>query len=177
MLPLTVATYETAYRRAEELGNRFTLVIFDEVHHLPAPVFSEMAELFASPYRLGLTATYEREDGLHDELTALIGGKVYERNASEMAGDHLSPFSLKRVYVDLLPSEEEEYRRNNAIYRNYLIQNGMVMRSPQDIKKLVMRSGRDPEARAAIKAHSRASNIALNSESKIDALRQILGEQ
>jgi superfamily II DNA or RNA helicase len=177
LLPLTVATYETAYRRAEELGNRFALVIFDEVHHLPAPVFSEMAELFASPYRLGLTATYEREDGLHDELTALIGGKVYERNASEMAGDHLSPFSLKRVYVDLLPSEEEEYRRNNAIYRNYLIQNGMVMRSPQDVKKLVMRSGRDPEARAAIKAHSRASNIALNSESKIDALRQILGEQ
>ncbi|MEE8168442.1 MAG: DEAD/DEAH box helicase family protein, partial [Candidatus Hydrothermarchaeales archaeon] len=65
---ITMSTYDTAYLRAEELGNKFALIIFDEVHHLPAPGYSNIAEMFASPYRLGLTATYEREDGLHKEL-------------------------------------------------------------------------------------------------------------
>jgi superfamily II DNA or RNA helicase len=46
------------------------------VHHLPAESFKQIAEMFASPFRMGLTATYEREDGLHTELNRLIGGKV-----------------------------------------------------------------------------------------------------
>ena len=61
--PVTIATYDTAYIRAAELGNRFKLIVFDEVHHLPSPGYSTIAEMFACPYRLGLTATYEREDG------------------------------------------------------------------------------------------------------------------
>ena len=176
LLPLTVATYETAQRRAEEIGNRFSLVIFDEVHHLPAPVFSEMAELFASPCRLGLTATYEREDGMHVDLNALIGGVVYERHAKDMAGDHLSPFSIKKVYVDLLPEEDAEYRRGMSTYREYLIKNGIIIRNPQDLKKVIMRSNRDREAREAILAKNRAMDIALNSASKIDVLRRLLEE-
>jgi superfamily II DNA or RNA helicase len=35
--------------------------------------------MFASPYRMGLTATFEREDGLHAELNRLVGGKVIEK--------------------------------------------------------------------------------------------------
>jgi len=66
--PLTVSTYDSAYLRVEELGNRFALIVFDEVHHLPSAGFRHIAEMFASPYRMGLTATYEREDGLHLEL-------------------------------------------------------------------------------------------------------------
>jgi superfamily II DNA or RNA helicase len=176
LLPLTVATYETAQRRAEEIGNRFSLVIFDEVHHLPAPVFSEMAELFASPCRLGLTATYEREDGMHVDLNTLIGGVVYERHAKDMAGDHLAPFSIKKVYVDLLPEEDEEYRRGMSTYRAYLLKNGIIVRNPQDLKKVIMRSNRDREAREAILAKNRAMDIALNSASKVDALRRLLEE-
>jgi hypothetical protein len=62
---VTVCTYDSAFLRAGELGNRFSLVIFDEVHHLPAESFRQIAEMFTATYRLGLTATYEREDMLH----------------------------------------------------------------------------------------------------------------
>ena len=62
--PITVSTYDSAYLRAGALGNKFALMIFDEVHHLAAPGYRTIAEQFASPFRLGLTATIEREDEL-----------------------------------------------------------------------------------------------------------------
>jgi len=56
--PLTVTTYPSAWAHAETLGNQFKLLIFDEIHHLPAPSWHEIALMCAAPYRLGLTATY-----------------------------------------------------------------------------------------------------------------------
>ena len=53
---LTVSTYDSAYIHADKLGNRFGLIIFDEVHHLPATGYRNIAEMFASPFRTGLTA-------------------------------------------------------------------------------------------------------------------------
>ena len=88
---LTVSTYDSAYIHAERLGNKFGLIIFDEVHHLPAEGYRNIAEMFASPYRMGLTATLEREDGLHTELNRLVGGKVFEKKVTDLAGIHLSP--------------------------------------------------------------------------------------
>jgi len=174
--PLTVATYESAYLRAEEIGNLFPLVIFDEVHHLPSPGFAQIAELFASPYRLGLTATYEREDGLHKDLPRLVGGKVFERKVVDMTGDHLSPFRLEKVYVDLSPEEEVIYRSNITTFRQYITKNRIAMRTPLDFKRLIMISGRDPEAREALLARNRAMDVALNSNAKIEALRRTISE-
>ncbi|MEM3366306.1 MAG: DEAD/DEAH box helicase [Candidatus Methanomethyliaceae archaeon] len=174
--PLTVSTYDSAYIRAEELGNKFPLIIFDEVHHLPSPGYSQIAELFASPFRLGLTATYEREDGLHSELPRLVGEKVYERKVSEMAGEHLAPFRVQRIYVDLTDQEGEEYRRNISKFREYLAKRGLSLRTQKDFQRLVIMSGRDPEAREALLARNRAMEIALNSSLKSEALRKILSE-
>uniref|UniRef100_A0A7J3V008 DEAD/DEAH box helicase n=1 Tax=Candidatus Methanosuratincola petrocarbonis (ex Vanwonterghem et al. 2016) TaxID=1867261 RepID=A0A7J3V008_9CREN len=172
--PLTVATYDTAYLRAEELGNRFPLIIFDEVHHLASPGYSQIAELYASPYRMGLTATYEREDGLHSRLPDLVGPKVYEKRVSDMAGIHLANFRIERIHVDLPCDEAEEYARAMGVYRGFLRSRGLRMRSPEDFRRLVMMSGRDPEAREAMLSRMKAMEIALNSNSKINALREIL---
>ncbi len=172
--PVTVATYDTAYIRASELGNKFKLVVFDEVHHLPSPGYSSIAEMFACPARLGLTATYEREDGRHSELPRLVGGKVFERNVESMEGVHLAPFDLKRIYVKLTPAEEEQYQRDMDIYKNYLRENNLVLRTPRDFERLVMRSGRDRQAREAILARHRARKTALNSASKLEALADVL---
>lgn len=51
---ITVATYDSAYLRAPSLGDKFSFVIFDEVHHLAAPGYRSIAEQLAAPYRLGL---------------------------------------------------------------------------------------------------------------------------
>ena len=118
--PLTVSTYDSAYLRAVELGNRFGLVVFDEVHHLPAAGYRHIAEMFLSRARLGLTATYEREDGLHSELNRLIGGKVYELTVQDLAEEHLSGYEVAHRFVALEPDEAKEYSQCHSIFTDYL---------------------------------------------------------
>lgn len=174
ILPITVSTYDSAYIHAETLGNRFGLIVFDEVHHLPAAGYRSIAEFSAAPYRLGLTATYEREDGLHTELNRLVGGKVYEKKISELAGGHLAPYTIKRIVVSLTDEEQEEYDRNYSVFLDYLRKTGMIMKGPQDFQKLVMKSGRDPEARKALLARNAARDLAFNSDSKLEKLKELL---
>nr|WP_239643395.1 DEAD/DEAH box helicase [Natronococcus jeotgali] len=59
---VTVTTYDSAYRYVNEYGDQFGLLIVDEVHRLPAPTYRQIPEMMIAPYRLGLTATYERAD-------------------------------------------------------------------------------------------------------------------
>ena len=171
---LTVSTYDSAYIHAEKLGNKFSLIIFDEVHHLPAESFKQIAEMFASPFRMGLTATYEREDGLHTELNRLIGGKVFENKVKDLAGEHLSPFKIQKIAVKLTAEEQKEYDHNHGIFADYLRRNNITIRTPMDFQKIVIRSGRDPNARKALLARNKARDIALNSVSKIEKFSEIL---
>lgn len=171
---LTVSTYDSAYIHADKLGNRFGLIIFDEVHHLPAAGYRNIAEMFATPYRMGLTATFEREDGLHAELNRLVGGKVFEKRVRELTGKHLSPFRLEKIAVALTEAEQEEYERNQRIFSDYLARINLTIRSPADFQKLVMRSGRDPAARKALLSRNRARDVAYNSVSKMANLSEIL---
>jgi superfamily II DNA or RNA helicase len=150
------------------------LIIFDEVHHLPAAGYRNIAEMFAAPYRMGLTATFEREDGLHEELNRLVGGKVFEKNVKDLTGTHLSPFRLEKITVDLTEEEKEEYGKNQKVFSDYLARIKLTIRGPADFQKLVMRSGRDPGARRALLARNRARDISYNSISKIGKLSEIL---
>ncbi len=171
---LTISTYDSAYLRADELGNRFMFVIFDEVHHLPAAGYRQIAEMFVSPYRMGLTATYEREDGLHTDLPFLVGGKVFEMGVDDLAGEHLAPYSLHRISVELTPEEKREYDIQYKVFKDYLKRKRISLRGPEDFRRFIMKTGLDSEARRALLARNRALNIALNSFSKIDALRNLL---
>jgi superfamily II DNA or RNA helicase len=171
---LTVSTYDSAYIHAGNLGNRFGLIIFDEVHHLAAEGYRNIAEMFASPYRMGLTATLEREDGLHSELTRLVGGKVFEKRVKDLTGTHLSSFRVEKIAVELTDEEQEEYEKNQKVFSDYLARINLTIRSPADFQKLVMRSGRDPGARRALIARNKAREIAYNSVSKMGKLSEIL---
>lgn len=83
--PVTIATYQVlttrrkgVYPHLELLDARdWGLILYDEVHLLPAPVFRMTADLQARR-RLGLTATLVREDGREDEVFSLIGPKRYD---------------------------------------------------------------------------------------------------
>jgi superfamily II DNA or RNA helicase len=171
---ITVSTYDSAYIHAARLGNKFGLIIFDEVHHLPAESFKQIAEMFAAPFRMGLTATYERDDGLHSELNRLIGGKVFEKKVKDLSGEHLSPFRLQKIAVELTAEEQIEYERNQGIFTDYLRKSNITIRTPLDFQKIVIRSGRDPNARKALLARNKARDIALNSVSKLEKFREIL---
>lgn len=94
---ITVSTYDSAYIKAQSIGNKFLLIVFDEVHHLPAPSYRLIAETFIAPYRLGLTATIEREDRLEADFPYLIGKTTFRITANELAKkNYLASYVIER---------------------------------------------------------------------------------
>ena len=173
---ITVSTYDSAYIKSPFIGNKFAFIIFDELHHLAAPGYRTIAEQFISPYRLGLTATYEREDNLHLDFPKLVGGIVYQSSVNELAKDkHLASFTVEKRYVKLLSEEQFEYQKNYDQYLSYLKELGFRY-NQIELQKLIMISGKNQNARNALLARNKALDIALNSESKIEELRKILRE-
>jgi len=171
---VTVATYDSAYLNVEQLGDKFLLIVFDEVHHLPSPGYRQIAELSAAPWRMGLTATPEREDGLHVDLPYLVGPVVYRRYVREMAGRWLAEFDIVRVYARMGDEEREEYRRLTRVYREFFRKRGIRPGDPRAFERLVALSVRDAEAREALLAWYRARRIALHAQSKLEILGELL---
>ena len=94
---LTVATYDSAYLHMERYGDRFGLVVFDEVH--PAEPGIRTATAMIAPFRLGLTATLERTDGLHQDVDRLVGPVVYRKEITDLSGIFLAEYRTELIEV------------------------------------------------------------------------------
>jgi len=171
---VTVSTYDSAYSQAAQLGNRFMFLVFDEVHHLASPGYMQIGEMYIAPYRMGLTATYERSDQRHALLPLIVGDPVYSIDIEELAGKHLSPYTYEKVSVELTPEEQETYEAQMSVFKNYLNQRRIVLKSAADFQRFIMTTGRDPHAREALLARNRALRVAVNSEAKLNQLAQRL---
>ena len=125
--PVTIATYQVVTRktkgefRALELfdSRDWGLIIYDEVHLLPAPVFRMTSDL-QSRRRLGLTATLVREDGREDDVFSLIGPKRYDAPWKDIeAQGWIAPADCTEVRVQLTESERMVYAtaEQNEKYR------------------------------------------------------------
>ena len=99
LAPVTVATFESAYRHMAHLGDRFDLVIVDEVHHFGAGLRDEALEMMIADARLGLTATPPRDAAVVARLAELVGPTVFELAVADLAGGFLASFDA----ITLLP--------------------------------------------------------------------------
>jgi DNA excision repair protein ERCC-3 len=114
---VTIATYQVltsrrggAYPHLDVFGARdWGLVIYDEVHLLPAPIFRFTADLQARR-RLGLTATLVREDGREGDVFSLIGPKRYDAPWKDIeAQGWIAPAECVEVRVTLTDAERMAY--------------------------------------------------------------------
>jgi superfamily II DNA or RNA helicase len=171
---VTISTYDSAYSQAAQLGNKFMFLVFDEVHHLASPGYMQIGEMYIAPYRMGLTATYERSDQRHALLPLIVGDPVYSIAIEELTGKHLSPYTYEKVSVELTPEEQQTYEAEMNVFKNYLHQRRIVLKSAADFQRFIMTTGRDPQAREALLARNRALRVAVNSEAKLNLLAQRL---
>ena len=120
--PVTIATYQVVtrktkgeYRALELFDSRdWGLIIYDEVHLLPAPVFRMSADL-QSRRRLGLTATLVREDGREGDVFSLIGPKRYDAPWKDIeAQGWIAPADCVEVRVTPTESERMVYATAEA---------------------------------------------------------------
>lgn len=172
--PITVVTYESAQLHPELL-RRFGLLIFDECHHLPAPSYRQIAEGAAAAYRLGLSATPEREDMEHHALGQLIGPEVYRRAPEELsAARYLAAYDERRLEVTLADEERARYDAARATYLDYVRRRRLVIASPADFqRKVLWASAREPEARDAMLAWREARRLSLSAPAKLGLLEEL----
>lgn len=174
---ITVSTYDSAYIKSQSIGNKFLLIVFDEVHHLPAPSYRLIAETFVAPYRLGLTATIEREDHLEEDFPYLIGKSTFRITAGELTkNNYLANYTIERKQTHMSKEEYLKYKENMTIYHTCLGKIGLKMNSYNSFKRLIMISSRNNMARRALVARNKAIDIALNSKSKMNEIAKILYE-
>lgn len=122
LAPVTVATYQilTTKRKGEfahlELLNArdWGLIIYDEVHLLPAPIFKMTADLQARR-RLGLTATLVREDGRESDVFSLIGPKRFDAPWKDIeAQGYIAPAKCFEIRISLPDEERMNYAISDA---------------------------------------------------------------
>ena len=117
--PVTVATYQVLTWRPDKEGpyphfsifheRPWGLIIYDEVHMLPAPVFRVVADLQAVR-RVGLTATLVREDGCEGYVFSLVGPKRYDVPWKELERDQwIASAECIEVRIDLPEQQEIDY--------------------------------------------------------------------
>ncbi len=115
--PVTIATYQVMTTRKQGVYAHLDLfdaidwglIIYDEVHLLPAPIFRFTADI-QSRRRLGLTATLVREDGMEGEVFSLIGPKRYDVPWKEIESQgYIAPADCVEVRVNLTEAERLAY--------------------------------------------------------------------
>ena len=113
--PITVATYESAYRHMSRLGDRFELLIVDEAHHVGGGLRDEALEMSVAGARLGLTATPPRGDAAA-RLAELVGPTVFELSIGDLAGGFLASFDMITLHLDLGPEERAAYANLHHVF-------------------------------------------------------------
>jgi superfamily II DNA or RNA helicase len=179
--PITVTTYDSAYARMPEMGDRFGLIIFDEAHHLPGRCFRDAALLSTAPMRMGLTATPERADGRHVDLDQLVGPTVYRQEISSAKGKALADYDIVRIPVNLSDDEQRKYDQASATVRNFILKRQEELRQElaedekvrYDWEDLCAETGKDPEARRAQNAFYFKKSIEDRASEKLRVLEDL----
>ena len=125
---ITVGMVQSLERKVDiKLANRFGLVILDEAHHAPAKTFSQVVSAFPALYRLGLTATPYRRDGMHPLMYYTIGYTIHKVSHDDLmqSGELILPkvelmptkfyFRYKDDYSRLIKVLTENEERNKLI--------------------------------------------------------------
>ena len=171
--PITVATFESAYRWMSRLGNRFELIVVDEAHHFGTGMRDEALEMSLAPARLGLTATPPSDGPARARLDGLIGPVVYQLTVGDLAGRFLAGFDVVTLRLELNADERASYDAWMAQFRAVHAQFHR-MAPDAEWTDFVRSAARSAEGRRALDALRRARKLAGFTESKRKAVRALL---
>ncbi len=173
LAPITVATYESAYRNIGQLGKYFELLVVDEVHHFGLGMRNEILELAIAPKRLGLTATLPKNDLQIKGLQKLIGPNVFELAIHDLSGKYLANFDCYTLQLELNPAERTRYETEINAFKSYFskFKKACPEASWFDFVRFAART---PEGRNAMAGLRSARRIVHFTEAKAETLRALL---
>jgi superfamily II DNA or RNA helicase len=170
--PITVTTYDSAWIHMKEIGNRFRLIVYDEVHHLPGPSQHESALDCLAPMRLGLTATPWRADGRDRMLAELVGAVVYREDVADVRGRTIADYAIVRVPIHLGEREQAEFDELSRAIRRYVSRRARED-GAFDWQQMARRSRTDHDARGILRRWRRKLAIVNRAAEKLRVLEDI----
>ena len=171
---VTVATFESAYRHMPRLGQRFELLIVDEVHHFGVGVRDETLEMCTADRRLGLTAT-PPEDAALSRLAAIVGPVTYRLGVGDLAGTWLADFDLVVMHLGLTPNERSAYLADHRIFAE--VNSRFRRLHPHGTwQEFVSAASQSAGGRAALNAWRRTRRLLAFTAAKAEAVRRLLAQ-
>jgi len=171
--PLTVCTFESAYRRMDTFGHRFALVVVDEAHHFGTGARSEALEMAVAPLRLGLTATPPTRAEDQERLRRLIGPVVCTWTVQELTGTSLAPFDHLRLFVELTARERTLYATLHEPYAEAV--RALFRARPGATWADIARTlATDPRGAALLAGQQEAVRLVGQAQGKLELVEQLL---
>src|SRR5262249_17663633 len=103
-----------------------------------------------------------------------IGPLVYRREIKELAGDFLAEYRAERLYVELTPEEQEQYRVAREAYRSFVDEKRISMGGPHGWQRFIQETSRSREGRAAFQAYREQRRLSLAAPAKLEILARLL---
>jgi superfamily II DNA or RNA helicase len=172
---VTVCTFESAYRHLDGFGDRFALLVVDEVHHFGRGLRDEALEMAVAPCRLGLTATPPDDPAAVLRLEELVGPVVCRLDIPDLAGTHLAPYRRVRLPIQLEAAERARYE---AGYQPFLMACRALARSVPggSWAELCQVLGHSANGRHILAARNDAVLVVGRAKAKLTAVREILAQ-
>ncbi len=173
--PITLTTYASACIYMEEIGNRFQLIIWDEVHHLHGEYRGEAVRMSAAPYRLGLTATPPKGED-RDLLIEMVGEVCYEQRIEDAVEDGtLAEYDVISYNVHIPPEISRDFKRLGAPLARFYQKKKRERRGRGYVfRNLTADAGRgDPEAKKMLRAYYRREEMIDTASSKLDMVETL----
>ena len=171
--PITVATSDSARIHMGRIGNRFRLLIVDEVHHFGNRLKDEALEMSIAEFRLGLTATPPGDPGQRARLEDLVGPIVFRRGILDLAGRWLADLNLVVLRLKLSERERSEWERERRIFST--VWRDFSANSPDGSWAAFVRAARrSVSGRAALEAWRRARSLLVLTSAKVDQVGALL---
>jgi superfamily II DNA or RNA helicase len=171
---ITVMTFESAYRHMDSLGDRFGLLVVDEVHHFGAGIRVEALEACAAIARLGLTATAPPPGSDQaGRIAEIVGPVVFELGFGDLVGTHLANVTITRIAVKLDDDERCAYERGVGRFRE--MSRAFLRAYPgADYASLARALGETAEGRRALRDHGKAQELAAFPRAKRRLVSELL---
>ena len=154
----------------------YDMLVLDECHRYAAENFKKVFELVDYKYILGLTATLEREDGLHELILDYLN--VIDEVTVDDALDNnwISPYIVYNIAVPLPADEQTDYNKSDNAFRHFAAKlgyGGQAFKNAQNFLKSGDKA-KQGQAGAYYNAMRKRKNICLNNSAKINAVDEIV---
>jgi len=175
LYPVTVTTFESAYRHMAQWGQRFGLVVVDEAHHFGQSTRDLMLEMSAATTRLGLTATPPAPGPQAERLDELVGPTVFQARLADLKGQYLADFDRFTLVLELSPKERAAYELEYGTFRAFFLPHRHQDPTGTWVDFLRV-AARSDDGRRALAAWRASRRLLAFHQTKAAALRWLLTE-